>query len=221
MDGNRNEYYEYFERKPSKWDIIEFLEQCDLKPCLGYIARGEQKERKEKAEELLRRHSKAIHIFRDRRATKSVLKHRRPMLATHSVENKPDKQCVKDWEKKRKSRNSFAVAGNTSTTKATTEATTKRKREGFRGEKVQEQTKRVCFEEKSKKLSSEKRGDILPDGTKLKKVIPPKLIASNDDNSSQDVPNEIVETKESTSSEFDSIFGSDDLDMSKPSCCKA
>ena len=68
-------------------------------------------------------------------------------------ENKPDKQRVKNWEKTRKSSkisggssiyihnsslsgNSFAVAGNTSTTKATTEATTKRKREGFRGKKV-------------------------------------------------------------------------------------
>jgi len=153
MDGNRNEYYEYFERKPSKWDIIEFLEQCDLEPygkkvdryirCLKCITRGEQKERKEKAEELLRRYSE---------------------------ENKPDKQRVKDWEKTRKSSkisggssihihnihnstlsgNSLTVAGNTSTTKATTEATTKRKREGFRGRKndeVQEQTKRVHIEE--------------------------------------------------------------------------
>ncbi|GBC09984.1 hypothetical protein RclHR1_09250009 [Rhizophagus clarus] len=27
-----NEFYGYFERKPSKWNIIEFLEQCDLEP---------------------------------------------------------------------------------------------------------------------------------------------------------------------------------------------
>ncbi|CAG8622641.1 5370_t:CDS:2 [Paraglomus brasilianum] len=102
----------------------------------------------------------------------------RVKLPLQAQENKPDKQRVKNWEKTRKSSkisggssiyihnhnstlsgNSFAVAGNTSTTKATTEATTKRKREGFRGKKndeVQEQTKRVRFEEKSKKLSSEK-----------------------------------------------------------------
>ncbi|CAG8674064.1 2004_t:CDS:2 [Dentiscutata erythropus] len=49
MDENRNEHYGYFEQKPSKWDIIEFLEQYDLEPyskkmdryikCLRYIAR--------------------------------------------------------------------------------------------------------------------------------------------------------------------------------------
>ncbi|CAG8668622.1 23488_t:CDS:2 [Cetraspora pellucida] len=131
MDGSRNEHYGYFEQKPSKWDIIEFLEQCDLEPygkkvdryirCLRCIACGEQKKRKEKAEELLRRYSKG---------------------------NKPDQQRVKDWEKTCKSSkisggssihihnihnstlsgNSLTIAGNTSTTK--------RKREGLRESKV-------------------------------------------------------------------------------------
>ncbi|CAG8660654.1 17833_t:CDS:2 [Cetraspora pellucida] len=32
MDESRNEHYGYFEQKLSKWDIIEFLEQCDLEP---------------------------------------------------------------------------------------------------------------------------------------------------------------------------------------------
>ncbi|CAG8480414.1 16283_t:CDS:2, partial [Gigaspora rosea] len=90
MDKDRNEYYGYFEQKLSKWDIIEFLKQCDLEPygkkvdryirCLKCTARSEQKKRKEKAEELLRRYSKASHSrFCGRRATKSVLEHRRPI----------------------------------------------------------------------------------------------------------------------------------------------
>ncbi|RIB16135.1 hypothetical protein C2G38_2190824 [Gigaspora rosea] len=137
MDKDRNEYYGYFEQKLSKWDIIEFLKQCDLEPygkkvdryirCLKCTARSEQKKRKEKAEELLRRYR-----------------------------NKPDQQHVKDWEKTRNSSkisggssihihnihnstlsgNSLTVAGNTSTTKATTETTTKHKREGLRERKV-------------------------------------------------------------------------------------
>ncbi|CAG8681367.1 17905_t:CDS:2, partial [Gigaspora rosea] len=32
MDKDRNGYYGYFEQKLSKWDIIEFLKQCDLEP---------------------------------------------------------------------------------------------------------------------------------------------------------------------------------------------
>ncbi|CAG8519357.1 7616_t:CDS:2, partial [Funneliformis caledonium] len=122
---NRNEYYEYFEQKPSTWNIIEFLEQCNLEPfdkkvdryirCLRLIASGEQKKRKEMAEQLLSRYSDG---------------------------NKPDQLLAKDWEKKRKSSkisggssihihnstlsgNSLAVAGSTSTTKAII----KRKRE--------------------------------------------------------------------------------------------
>ncbi|CAG8572675.1 4282_t:CDS:10 [Ambispora leptoticha] len=51
------------------------------------------------------------------------------------------------------------------------------------------QTKRVRFHEEKpppKKKTSGKRGDILPDGTKLEKATPLKLIASDNDNSSQD-----------------------------------
>ncbi|CAG8700539.1 11976_t:CDS:2, partial [Acaulospora morrowiae] len=169
MDEDRNEHYEYFAQKPSKWDIIEFLEQCDLEPygkkvdryirCLRCIARGEQKKRKEKAEELLRRYSK-IH---------SVLDHSRPFAFFATAEsqnqcwstddpcwaqitlqsgNKPDQQRVKDWEKTRKSskisggssvhiHHSTLSGSNLSITgNGSTKATTKRKREGLRERKV-------------------------------------------------------------------------------------
>ncbi|CAG8735382.1 17893_t:CDS:2, partial [Acaulospora morrowiae] len=143
MDEDRNEHYGYFEQKPSKWDIIEFLEQCDLEPygkkvdryirCLRCIARSEQKKRKEKAEELLRRYSN----WRDKdpRSTRCLIiqghshflrppshKISAGAQTTHVVNSlgglmfkaiclptivdlgdKPDQQRVKDWEKTRKS----------------------------------------------------------------------------------------------------------------------
>ncbi|CAG8772488.1 30134_t:CDS:2, partial [Racocetra persica] len=150
MDKSRNEHYGYFEQKPSKWDIIKFLEQCDLEPygkkvdryirCLRCIACGEQKKRKEKAEELLRRYSHSYFSLPP--------SHKISAEAQTTHGNKPDQQCVKDWEKTRKSSkisggssihihnihnstlsgNSLTVAGNTSTTK--------RKREGLRERKV-------------------------------------------------------------------------------------
>ncbi|RIB16131.1 hypothetical protein C2G38_2190818 [Gigaspora rosea] len=120
MDKDRNGYYGYFEQKLSKWDIIEFLKQCDLEPY-----------------------------------GKKVDRYIRPFADLATVDLVGWKACY-DWEKTRNSSkisvgssihihnihnstlsgNSLTVAGNTSTTKATTESTTKHKREGLRERKV-------------------------------------------------------------------------------------
>ncbi|RIA79374.1 hypothetical protein C1645_840849 [Glomus cerebriforme] len=146
---------------PSKWDIIEFLEQCDL---VGWKSGGKQDMLVKNIINLNLVCKRKINLTNN--ASRIGKKTRKSSKISGGSSIHIHNSTLSGY--------SFAVAGNTS--KATTEATIKRKREGFRERKddeVQEQTKRVRFEEKSKKkFSSEKRGDTLPDGTKIEKPAP-------------------------------------------------
>lgn len=65
--------YEYFDRKSSKWDIIGFLNECDLEPfqrkidcylkCLDTIFESEHGVRKETAKKLLDNYKLASKLF--------------------------------------------------------------------------------------------------------------------------------------------------------------
>ncbi|RHZ50407.1 hypothetical protein Glove_499g49 [Diversispora epigaea] len=63
--------HEYFERKASEWNILGFLEECDLEPylkkideylkCLEIIANTEEDQKREKAQELLDNYKQGTH----------------------------------------------------------------------------------------------------------------------------------------------------------------
>jgi hypothetical protein len=68
-----NKIHEYFDTAYSQWNIRDFLDKCDLEPlgqktdcyvrCLKTIANRETDRRREKAQELLDRYTKASISF--------------------------------------------------------------------------------------------------------------------------------------------------------------
>ncbi|CAG8674551.1 5810_t:CDS:10, partial [Acaulospora morrowiae] len=241
--------YEYFDRKSSKWDIIEFLNECDLEPfqkkidcylkCLEAIFANEHGVRKEKAKKLIDNYKLAkgrkyfllksysativelVSTFAEAFKTVSVA-----LLADlildplgtgdlfgwlmfwwdreldywrfirSRMEPKTDRRRARNWDQEQSRKQVYVnqpivatVHGNGNITNIGDDnggknVSSKRDKEE---EDELNQTKRVRFYEKPpKKKTSGKRGSILPDGTKLEKAIPLKLIALDDDNSSQD-----------------------------------
>ncbi|CAG8647388.1 15820_t:CDS:2, partial [Dentiscutata erythropus] len=118
-------------QKPSKWDIIEFLEQCDLEPYGKKVDLVVSKKEKRKGRRTSQKISHSRGYSRksrppshkisvgaqathdslpgtgDPRFAPGVLMFKTIRVAIR--ENKPNQQRVKDWEKTRKSSNGSSI----------------------------------------------------------------------------------------------------------------
>ncbi|CAG8600442.1 2437_t:CDS:2 [Diversispora eburnea] len=85
--------HEYFERKASEWNIIDFLEECDLEPytkkieeylkCLETIVNTEKDQRHEKAQELLDNYKQATKEWNNERSRKQIYLHQPTIKHSH------------------------------------------------------------------------------------------------------------------------------------------